>query len=171
MPEHADLQDSPTGLAGDLDPLAAAPAPRRAVFRPVRYRRTLPATIDQSYDAALQTVRLLRYPHTEADPAAAEIRFSALRRTVITRVVAAGGGQSAVVVEFTSLSWTAIGSSALVIVPGVLLGALVKAQDAYFARGFLDNVQRVLEGKRVGRDSARLPGMNVLREKLGIAEH
>jgi hypothetical protein len=53
----------------------------------------------------------------------------------------------------------------------VLLGAAVKAQDAYFAKGLLDNVQRVLEGKAVGRDSARLPGMNALRRKLDLAEH
>jgi hypothetical protein len=74
------------------------------------------------------------------------------------------------VVEFTSLSWTAIGGSALVILPGVLLGALLNVHDAYFAKGFLDNVQRVLEGKRVGRDSARFPGMNALRGMLEIAE-
>ena len=46
----------------------------------------------------------------------------------------------------------------------------MKAQDAYFTKGFLENVRRVLEGKGVGRDSARFPGMNVLRKKLDITE-
>ena len=149
----------------------AASIARRNVICTVRYRRTLRATRRRAYDAVVGAVELLRYPRSEEDPEAAEVRFSALARTVTVKVVDAKPGESTVVVEFASLSWLAIGGSALVIMPGVLLGAALKAQDSYFARGFLDNAQRVLEGKGVGRDSARLPGMTALREKLELAEH
>jgi hypothetical protein len=143
---------------------------RRSPLRTVRYLRTLRATRGRAFDTVVATVELLRYPRSDEDPEAAEVRFTALARTVTARVVDARAGQSTVVVEFTSLRWLAIGGSALVILPGVLLGAVVKAQDRYFASGFLDNVQRVLEGKRVGRDSARFPGMNALRVKLDLPE-
>ena len=164
-----DVGEAATRPTGNDQLEAAVSAHRRQPFRTVQYQRTFLTTRHRAYDAIVRVVELLQYPRSE-EAAAAEVRFSALRRTVIARAVAADQGHSAVVVEFTSLSWTAIGGSALVILPGVLLGALVNVHDAYFAKGFLDNVQRVLEGRRVGRDSARFPGMNALRGILEIAE-
>ena len=147
-----------------------APAAGRTPTAIVRYRRTLRAAPPQAFAAVARVVELLRYPVRKEDPGAAEIRFSALARTVTAKVVDAGPGHCTVVVEFGSLRWLGSGGSALVILPGVLLGAAVKAQDAFFAKGFLENVQRVLEGKGVGRDPARIPGMNALCEMLDIPE-
>lgn len=157
------------GHGGDVGGGTVALAAERTPTGIVRYRRTLRAAPPQAFAAIARTVELLRYPVREEDAGAAEIRFSALARTV-TAKVDARPGPCTVVVEFASLRWLGSGSSALVILPGVLLGAVVKAQDACFAKRFLENVQRVLEGKGVGRDPARIPGMNALRDKLDIAE-
>jgi hypothetical protein len=147
-----------------------ASASERKVMQTARYRRRVRATRSRALEAVVSAVELLRYPCGEQDQEAWEVRFSALARTVIVKVVGATPEESTIVVEFASLRWLAIGGSALVIVPGVLLGAAVKAQDSYFARGFLDNVQRVLAGRGVGRDSARIPGMNALRERLELVD-
>lgn len=145
-------------------------AGEREAMRLLQYRRTVRADRPRAFAALAGVVQLLRYPVREEDPDAAQIRFLALARTVTASVIEARPGHCTVVVEFVSLRWLGSGASALVILPGVLLGAAVKAQDAWFAKGFMDNVQRVLEGKGVGRDSARLPWVTALRKSLDIAE-
>lgn len=158
------------GHGGDGAAGTVALAGERTPTAIVRYRRTLRAAPPQAFAALARAVELLRYPVREEEPGSAEIRFSALARTVTAKVVDARRGHCTVVVEFASLRWLGSGGSALVILPGVLLGAAVKASDAYFAKGFLENVQRVLEGKGVGRDPARIPWMNALCDMLDIAE-
>lgn len=151
------------------NPLSVSSEARPAVFSTMRYRRTLHVSAREAFEAVALTVQHLGYPLGEEDrgqPPA--IRFSALSRTVTARVVDTGPGDCVVVVDFASLRLLASGGSALVILPSVLLGALVKAHDACFARGFLRNVQRVLEGRDVGRDAATIRWTRALRDRLDV---
>ena len=158
------------GHPGDGKRDSWASAGEREAMRIVRFRRTLRADRPQALAALSAAVELLRYPVHEEDPADGQVRFSALARTVTAGVIEASPGHCTIFVEFVSLRWLGTGGSAPIILPGVLLGAAVKIHDAWFARGFLNNVRRVLDGRTVGRDPARLPGMNALREMLDIAE-
>lgn len=159
-PHEAAPQGTPPSVLGDT---------RRMVFRTVSYRRTLRADARGAFEAVTTAVQQLGYPRiTEGLASPTEVRFNALARIVTVGVVEADPGQAVVTVEFVSLSWMAIGGSALVILPGVLLGAVVKAHDSCFAVGFLSNVQRVLEGREVGWNSARFPGMTALRDRLEL---
>lgn len=138
----------------------------------VRFERTLKATRRRAYDAVLGTVELLRYPRTAADPERAQIRFTASKRTVTAKIVDAIPGHATVLLEFTSVSWKGAGGgmlAGLVLGPVALLAAAggyggLRALDKRFAVGFLDNVQRVLEGRPIGEDSAEIPGVAQWRE-------
>jgi hypothetical protein len=138
---------------------------RRTVTGVLRYERTLQATRRRAYDAVVGAVELLCYPIVEDDPEGAQVRFTALMRTVTGRVVDSDGGRSTVVLEFTSVSWKGIGGGFLASAVAPLAwaaaagGVGLRAMDRRFASGFLDNVERVLEGRGIGEDSARFPGM------------
>ena len=90
---------------------------QREVMRTVRYRPTLRAAVPDAFTAVAGAVELLGYPLRGKDAEAAEVHFSALARTVTTKVAAASPGWCTVVVEFTSLTWLGSGGSALVILP------------------------------------------------------
>ena len=135
-----------------------------------RYERTLQASRRRAFDALTGTVEILRYPTVEADPLAASITFKALRRVVKAKVIDAGPGHSKVVVEFSTIDsatltggsiWAAFGTY------GISLAAplTVRGLERRFAVGFLTNVQRVLEGRGVGEDSAIFPGIEKWRNR------
>jgi hypothetical protein len=138
-----------------------------------RYQRSMQATRRRAYDAVVGAVELLRYPRSEEDPEAAQVRFTASGRVVTAKVVDASPGRCQVVVEFTSIKWGAFaagGALAMVVMPplgfiAVAGGVGLRAIDRRFAVGFLDNVQRVLEGKGIGEDSALPPGLERWRNR------
>lgn len=143
---------------------------RSGATRRVRYTRLVHASPEDVVDAIVRTVGRLGYPSRGEDLAVGEISFEAATGIVTASATGAGAGSSTIAVEFTGLSWRGVGSSAVVILPGIVLGAAVKAAEAYFAYGFLDNVARTLQGRAVGRDSARIPLLTALRRGLDIEE-
>ena len=158
----------PPGTAGSDSGSASTPTTRAGAFRIVGYERVLPASRRDAFAAILRAIELLRYPRIAADAEACEVRFSALAGIVVARAIEATPESSTLRVELTSLRGAAGGRSAVVILPGLLLGGAVRAAERYFASGFLDNVARVVAGRAVGRDSARLPLVAALRERLEI---
>jgi hypothetical protein len=137
-----------------------------------RYERTLQASRNRALDALVSVVEQLRYPRTDEDPRSAQITFTVWARAITAKVIDAGPGHSKVVLEFTAVrtgaaaaGWMALvavtgGLGVLAAIPGVAGMAALRAQQRRFAVGFLDNVQRVLEGRGIGEDSALLPGVN-----------
>lgn len=155
------------GLLAPLTPVAGEAGKRPSSATKVnRYERTLHASRRRAFDALAGTVELLRYTTIEADPEAASVTFKAFYRTVRAKVVDAGPGCSKVTVEFSTISAaTAAGAwaGAHVAAPLAMLG--LRGLERRFAVGFLDNVQRVLEGRGVGADSAIPPGVEKWRNR------
>ncbi len=133
-----------------------------------RYERTFQASRRRTFDALVGTVELLRYATSEADPQAARIIFKALYRTVTAKVLDEKPGYSKAVVEFSSIGSAALTGALLIPHVSALTaaGALgLRGLERRFAAGFFDNVQRVLEGRGVGEDSAILPGVERWRNR------
>jgi TIR domain len=144
---------------------------KRATVKAVRYERTFRATRRRGYDAAVGAVELLRYHHLEERREAAQVRFAVFKRQVTVNVVDERPGQCTVRVEFGVLTWKAM--MALAFVPpfyaaNMLGGVALRALERRFAIGFLDNVQRVLDGKGIGPDSALPPGLEKWREQSRV---
>lgn len=140
----------------------------RAARRVQRYERVMKApTRRRVYDALLGAIERLRYVRLDAQNDATRVRFRAFMRDVTGYVVDANPGHFTVFVEFESVSWKALLSGmaigALMTGPLVLSMGGVRVLERRFARGFLDNVQRVLEGREIGPDSALLPGLEKMR--------
>jgi hypothetical protein len=165
------------GVVPSVDATESDSLDTRQLFTTVRrYERTLQASRRRLYDALLGTLELLRYKRLEESPQAAQIKFETASRTVTAKVIDVGPGRSKVVIEFTSINTpvlaagSLVGGLALAIMTGV--GAVVlagwpavRAWERRFAVGFLDNVQRVLEGRGIGEDSSSLPGVNEWRNR------
>jgi hypothetical protein len=135
-----------------------------------RYERTLQTSRRRAFDALTGTVELLSYPTIEADPLAASVTFRALYRNIRAKVIDAGPGYSKVVVEFSTIGSTTLAGGSIVSAfstYGVsLLAPLgLRGLERRFAVGFLTNVQRVLEGRGVGQDSAVFPGIENWRNR------
>jgi hypothetical protein len=154
-----------------------------AVVGVQHYRRALEAPRReeprrQVHDAVVSAAQLLRYPLVEDDPKACVVRFTAVARTVTVEVRDhERDGWAQVTVKLTTISfrallgvgaaWALIG---LLAFPALALGTAVRVFDRHFATGFLDNVQRVLEGRPIGEDSAQLPGAAWWRKAMGATD-
>lgn len=131
-----------------------------------QYERTLQAPRRQAYMALASAVAMLRYSQIEEDLQAAQVRFTVYGRRITAKVVDAAPGYSSVSVEFSSLrTGAAVAGALLTNVFGLAAGAGAIAFDRRFAKGFLDNVQGVLEGRGVGEDSSLPPGLEGWRRK------
>ena len=142
----------------------------RAARRIQRYERVMKAPSRRRvYDAVLGAIERLRYPQLDAQADGARVRFRAFMRDVTAYVVDAKAGHFTVFVEFESVSWKALLGTAAVgsIFTGFFaLGAGgLRLLEKRFASGFLDNVQRVLDGKPIGPDSAQLPFVEQIRDR------
>jgi len=138
-----------------------------------RYERTLQASRRRAYDALVGALELLRYPRVDEDPQSAHVKFTVWSRIITAKVIDVGPGRSKVVVEFDAVrtsvaaaSWLGVaamtGGAGLLGLAGL---AGLRGQQRRFAVGFLDNVQRVLEGRGIVEDSALLPGVNAWRNR------
>jgi hypothetical protein len=122
------------------------------------YERTVKATRRRALDAVIGTVEALGYKDRRVLPEAAQVSFRATGRTIAAKVVDAKAGYSKVVVEYPTLKAGVAAAGTLLLATGGPLGLVawpaLRAWERRFAKGFLDNVQRVLEGRGIGEDSA-----------------
>lgn len=166
----ADYGILPYGNPADADSGAEGPGlatqVKQALTTVRQYERTLQAPRRQAYMAVAGAVAMLRYSQIEEDLQAAQVRFTVYGRRITAKVVDAAPGYSSVIVEFASLrTGAAVAGALLTNVFGLAAGAGAIAFDRRFAKGFLDNVQGVLEGRGVGEDSALPPGLQGWRKK------
>jgi hypothetical protein len=169
--------DEPTTSSGSED-----------LFKPRRFVRVFTSSRRRAYDAVLSVVEALRYSVIYEDPAAAAITFrpwskkgsgkqskdrqdKAQRRFAATaKVLDSGPGRTTVVVELRTVKtgYLASGAAAVAFMTsGIGLAAwpALRMWEKRFARGFLDNVQSVIEGRGIGGDSALLPGVEQWRNR------
>jgi len=143
---------------------------KASVMTKKRYGRTLPGTRRRVLSAVVGAVELLRYPTVDRDEEGAKVTFTMQRRQMVAKVIDVGPATSKVVVEFETPRGTAAAAGALALVPvtaGFSLAgwAALRAYERRTAVGFLDNVQRVLEGRGVEEDKSLLPGVHRLRTR------
>lgn len=144
---------------------------KRSISTTRKYERTVQASRRRALDAVIGAVELLKYPQIDLSHEAAQITFTAIGRQVTTAVVDAGAGRSTVVVSFASTKTGLLAAGAAVAVMAManpLLGLgwpALRAWERRFAKGFLDNVQRVLEGRDLGENSALPPGLEAWRNR------
>lgn len=136
--------------------------------RTARYQRIVRASRRRAFDAVVATVEALEYKEHEDYPEAARVTFRAAARQVTVKILdGEQSTQQVVAIEFSTPKATVLGAgAAAVAVAAAPLGVVaiagwtsVRLLDRRFATGFLENVQRVLEGKGVGENSALPPGV------------
>jgi len=138
------------------------------------YERTFPASRRRAYDAVLGAVDILGYQRVDQSTDRAEMTFKLTTRHITVKVIDAGPARSRVVVEYYALRAGTM--TAGVVAAGFLSGGAlllpaaggwfaVRALERRFAKGFLENVQRVLEGRPIEKDSARLPGVDEWKKR------
>lgn len=137
---------------------------------PRRYERTVQASRRRALDGVIGTVEALAYKERRIYPEAANVTFRATSRTVTVKVLDAGPGQSKVVVEYPTIKAgvAALGAAALGAATGgvgLVAWPALRAWERRFAAGFLDNVERVLEGRGVGEDSSIPRGLSDWRNR------
>ncbi len=143
---------------------------RHEVAQPIRYERTVQATRRRALDGVIGAVESLGYKERRVQPDAAQVSFRAAGRPVDVQVVDAAPGRSKIIIHFPSVrtGLLAAGTVALGAVTsgvGLVAWPAVRAWERRFAKGLLDNVEGVLEGRGVGRDSAVLPGVQEWRNR------
>jgi hypothetical protein len=151
----------------DSEPLTARV--KNAVTQVQRYERVFGATRPQVFQAVIGTVEGLRYRRLEEDPEAALVRFSLFKVEVTVKVIDATVGHARVVVQFSAARTAAIVASAFLAPAGFgafTMGAVAtRLWGRRFAIGFLNSVQRVLEGRSVGVDPSLPPGIESWRNR------
>lgn len=162
----------PYGDPADADPLHTGPGMagqvKQALTAARHYERTLKGLRGPTYLAVVGALNRLGYAGVEEDLQASQVSFSVYGLRAKVRVVDAASGCSSVILEFTSVR-------AELALPALLVGhvfvaaagAGLLAYQRRFARGFLNNVQLMLEKGVVGEDSALPPGLARWRRKLG----
>lgn len=182
------LEDHGVMPAADETTLTAASGADE-LLKPRRFERQVNASRRGAYRAVVRAVGALRYGILSEDPEAASITFrpwhkenrseisdtprelKAQRRLAATaRVLDAGPGQAKVVVELRTVKtgYLAGGALALAAVSsglGLAAWPALRMWEKRFARGFLDNVVAVLEGRGVGVDSSLPPGVEKWRNR------
>jgi hypothetical protein len=151
---------------------------KQALTSVKRYERSLQASRSRAYTTLVSAVELLRYPKVKQNSESAQIIFTVWEQAITAKVIDAGPGRSKVVLEFTDVRTSAAGAALLAggVVAGLATGGvgclvilaalpLVGALQRRFAVGFLQNVQRLLEGRGIGEDSSVLPGVNKWRKR------
>src|SRR5690606_13845149 len=98
------------------------------------------------------------------------MRFSMHGRRIAATIEDGDAGVCRVALEFTTLRWQGVGASAVVVLPGLLLGAALRAQDALLARTLLSNLERLLAGRPLARDPSRIPALTALWRRLDIPD-
>lgn len=136
--------------------------------RAARYQRVVSASRRRAFDAVVATAEALEYKEHEDHPEAARVTFRAAARQVTVKILdGEQSTQQVVAVEFSTPKATVLGAGAVAVaVVAAPLGVIalggwsaLRLWERRFAKGFLENVQRVLEGKGVGENSALPPGV------------
>ena len=138
-----------------------------------RYERTLLGSRRRVFDAAASTVEALGYRVLQDDASAATITFkprSPGARETTVKVLDAGRGHSLVVVELVKVRTGGLAAASafagyMTLGIGLLAYPAVREWEASYAKGLLDNVQSLLEGRGLGKDSALLPGVDEWRNR------
>ncbi|UVS81365.1 toll/interleukin-1 receptor domain-containing protein [Actinokineospora sp. UTMC 2448] len=134
-----------------------------------RFERTLPALPRQTFSKLVSAVQQLRYPQLRVDREAAEVVFTVLGKEVRAAVVDGTAGNSTLKVSFTSVRGRFFAAgTALALATNPMLGLTwpaIRAWERRFATGFIDNVERLLDGRGIGPDSALPPGVQSWRER------
>jgi hypothetical protein len=139
-----------------------------------KYERVVQASRRRALDGVVGAVEALAYKDRKVFPEAAQVEFRAMGRQITVKVLDDGAGQSRLVVDYPTVkaSVAAAGTVALGVATagvGLLYGAAswagLRAWERRFGRGFLDNVERVLEGRGVGEDSAVPRGVSDWRNR------
>ena len=154
--------------SGEIDSEPVTARLKNALIKVKRYERVFGATRPQVYRALVGTIEGLRYRRLGEDAEAAVVRFSVYKVAVIAKVIDATVGHSRVVVEFSSARTGAIVVGAFFGPVGLGAAAAAAASRLWgrrFAIGFLNNVQRVLEGRAVGSDPSLPPGIESWRNR------
>ena len=132
-----------------------------------RYERTFQVTRKRAFDVVASAVDKLHYGERKISIEAAQVGFRVGLSNVVVKIIDAEPGYSTVVVEMASVKtrFLAGGALAATIATGGLASPMLAAWPALrawemrFAKGFLDNVQSLIEGRGIIEDSARLPGV------------
>jgi hypothetical protein len=163
LEQHGVLPDSSVSEDDEETLLARA---GRLARRVQRYERLMKAPSRRRvYDAVLGAVERLRYPQLGEGEDAAQVRFRAFMRDVTAHVADAKAGHFTVFVEFQSVSWKVLVGMGVIGPFAWLAGGGVRVLERRFASGFLDNVQRMLDGREIGPDSALFPGFEKIRDR------
>ena len=126
-----------------------------------RYERTFQASRRRAFDGVIGAVEALGYKERRVVAEAAQVSFKVTGRTITVKVIDSTAGYSTVVVEFPSVKTglLAAGSAGLAVFTSglsLVVWPALRTWESEFAKGFLDNVGGVLEGRGVGKDSAML---------------
>jgi hypothetical protein len=165
----ANPQPRPSGALDHTNPEALATRIANPVIHVKRYEQTFIATQPRAYRALVRTVQLLRYSGAVNDPETVQVRFMLFGRSITGKGLSESPGRSTVVVEVTAMGGGAVGATALFGEAGLIAaggGVSLRAMEQRFARVFLDNVQRVLEGREPIED-ASLPAGIERRQNRG----
>lgn len=138
-----------------------------------RYERTLSGSRRRVYDAVAGTVEALNYERIDEDASAATITFrprSGVIRETTAKVIDAEPGRSKLSVELVKVH--SGGLAATSVFAGVFTGGIgalgypaMRLWERTYVVGLLDNVQALLEGRGVGKDSALVPGLHEWRNR------
>jgi hypothetical protein len=151
--------------------------PQLAEWEPTasrKYERVVQASRRRALDGVVGVVEALAYKDRKVFAEAAQVEFRAMGRQITVKVLDDGAGRSRLVVEYPTVKagTAAAGTVAIGVLTGgaALLPAGVswvalRAWERRFARGFLDNVERILEGRGVGEDSAVPRGLSDWRNR------
>jgi TIR domain len=139
-----------------------------------KYERVVQASRRRALDGVLGVVEALAYKERKVFAEAAQVGFRAMGRQVTVKVLDDAAGRSRLVVEYPTIraGTAAAGTVAATVLTGgaalLPVGAswvALRAWERRFARGFLDNVERVLQGRGVGEDSAVPRGLSDWRNR------
>lgn len=176
------------GVVPSAEPTEPAPAAATGeLLKPRRFERTVKISRRGAYRAVVRAVHALHYGVLSEDPEAASITFrpweagaeaadnprepkAAQRVAATVKVVDAGPGQATVVVELRTVKTGYLAGGALALAAftsgvGLVAWPALRMWEKRFARGFLDNVAGVLEGRGIGTDSALPPGVEKWRNR------
>lgn len=124
------------------------------------YARRVPAPRIRAFQSVLAAVQALGYREVQVFGEAYQVAFRAGPHRVTAKVLDAGPGHSHVVVEYRTIktSVVAAGTAAALVLTGGLAAVVgwpaLRIAERNFSVGFLDNVQRFVEGRGVGENSA-----------------
>jgi hypothetical protein len=153
-------------------PSQSSPDMQQFAVTTKKYQRTFSASRRRTLDAVSTAVAQLKYAEAAVAVERARVTFTAGMRTMTVDVVDAGPGLSSVVVTMPTLTGGSVGFGSLLVaatgigVPALAALPALRLWERRFARGFLDNVDSVLQGRGVNSDSAQMPGVEQWRNRI-----